>query len=385
MEEKCKLILPTQFPSAARCNLLQLQYFNFLLRLMADLDLWCLFEGDHEPFVITIPGHNYVFQLQREVHKSACNTICKDVDAKNLVLLKVCQPILFLIQPAFSDLFQVDIDAIQHNYGFHDLQVPDDAITLPPMSRVQQWWPDVLAEGHIRVFVRLPSGESELGLRGATILNVFMLLEPAQKRPRIARDNGKYLHKSLGTLAPSTVAKPSEVYRVQLDPSDRLMNDRPKTDTDRVPIALLYHGFGRFLDVLKGASTHDTLRFDRRTFEEKVDEFVGFMNEYYPNESIRNKKALKSLNAIFKCVIGDCRMLTQAVVSGLSTSDGHAISLTLCIEVILEVKNELSETDADPIFELSSYYTQAIKEEEGSLQGLLGCFPFPALGIVVIG
>ena len=185
-------------------------------------------------------------------------------------------------------------------------------------------------------------------------------------------------------MAPSTVAKPSEVYRVQLDPSDRLMNDRPKTDTDRVPIALLYHGFGRFLDVLKGASTHDTLRFDRRTFEEKVDEFVGFMNEYYPNESIRNSKALKSLNGIFECVLGDCSMLMQAIVFEARASDGHALSPTHCIEVILEVKNELSGTGADPIFELSSYYTHAIREE-GSLQGLLGCFPFPALGIVVIG
>ena len=211
-----------------------------------------------------------------------------------------------------------------------------------------------------------------------------MFPDPAQKQPRIARDHGKYLHKSLGTLAPSVVAKSSEVYRVQRDPSDRLMNDRPQTDTDRVPIALLYHGFGRFLDALKGASTDHTHSSDRQMFEEKVDEFVGFMNEYYRDESIRNKKAVKSLNGIFECVLENYRMLMPAIVSG-TCSSGHALSPTQGIEIILEVKNELSGTGTDPISELSSHYTQALKEEEHSLQGLLGCFSFPALGIVVIG
>ena len=265
-------------------------------------------------------------------------------------------------------------------------------LKLDPFDKLSKVFVDGIFDAHIRVIVRVPGVWLYAVLLSLHTLTCFaeeqmpreLLPEPAQKRPRIARDHGKYLHKSLGTMAPSTIAKTSEVYKVQHDPSDRLMNDRPKTDTDRVPIALLYHGFGRFLDVLKGASTHDTLTFDRRTFEEKVDEFVGFMNEYYRNEGIRNKKAIKSLNGIFECVLGDCSMLMQAIVFEARASDGHALSPTHCIEVILEVKNELSGTGADPIFELSSYYTHAIREE-GSLQGLLGCFPFPALGIVVIG
>ena len=76
-----------------------------LLRLMADLDLWCFFEGKNKPFVVTIPRHKYVSHLQQETSNQGHNSACKDVDPKDLVLLKVCQNILFLFQPAFYDFF----------------------------------------------------------------------------------------------------------------------------------------------------------------------------------------------------------------------------------------------------------------------------------------
>jgi hypothetical protein len=72
---------------------------------MADLDLLCLFEGENLPFVITIPRHKYVAHLQEEIFNQGRNTICTDIDSKNLVLLRVCQNGLFLFQPAFSAFF----------------------------------------------------------------------------------------------------------------------------------------------------------------------------------------------------------------------------------------------------------------------------------------
>ena len=56
------------------------------------------------------------------------------------------------------------------------------------------------------------------------------------------------------------------------------------------------------MDVLKGDSTDYTLSFNRRTFEEKVGEFVRFMNEYYPDERSRNKKVVDFVKT-FKYVV----------------------------------------------------------------------------------
>jgi hypothetical protein len=69
---------------------------------MDDHELWCILEGEDKPFLITIAGHKYVYQLQEEIYKTACDSICKP---KDLVLLKVCQNILFLFRPTFSDFF----------------------------------------------------------------------------------------------------------------------------------------------------------------------------------------------------------------------------------------------------------------------------------------
>jgi hypothetical protein len=266
------------------------------------------------------------------------------------------------------------------------LQVPDDATTLIPTTKIQEWWPDELTDGHIRVCVRLPSGESDfvLGLHDATGLNVFMLPEPARKRPRIDDDSGKYLQKDFGTIAPSEVAKPSLVYKNQNKHSERIANDRPTPDIDHLPIALLYRGFGHFLDVSNGASMMDhTLPINRRTFEEKVDEFMVSMNEYYLKVDDRNKNAVQFLNGIFQCVLEGCWPLTRAIVSHGRPSDGHALGPMGTIEVILEVRNELAGTAADPIIEHAAYYTQAL--ENDLTTGLLGRFSFPALGIVVVG
>jgi hypothetical protein len=222
-----------------------------------------------------------------------------------------------------------------------------------------------------------------LGLHDATGLNVFMLPEPARKRLRIDDDPGKYLQGDFGTIAPSEAAKLSLVIKNQNKPDERMANDRPERDTDHLPIALLYHGFGRFLDVSKGTSTDHTLPINRRTFEEKVDEFVVSMNKYYLKEEARNKKAVELLNDIFQCVLEGCWPLTRATVFQGRHSHGHALGPMRTIEVILEVKNELAGTAADPIIELATYYTQALKKDP--ITGLLGRFSFPALGIVVVG
>ena len=243
-------------------------------------------------------------------------------------------------------------------------------------TRIQDLWPEEPIEAHFHICVRLPRGESDL-CRFAQ-RRIFAPPEPPRKRFRIGDG---YLNSCLGELAPSTVAKPSVV---QNQPGDRDANDRPKSDAEHLPIALLYHGFGHFLDVADGASTDHILNIDRRQFEFSVDNFMGLMNLYYDSGMERGGQALCCLNDIFKhCLGGDTRPLTAGTDFPTFSSEGHALGLANNAEVILQVQNEFGSSDEDPIIQVSAHYTRSLKES--STRGVISHFLFPALGIVVIG
>jgi hypothetical protein len=145
---------------------------------------------------------------------------------------------------------------------------------------------------------------------------------------------------------------------------ERVANDRPVVDADYLPIALLYHGFGRFLDVANGPSLGDTpdTNINWPKFEVEVNEFIKSMDLYYSNKLARNKVALQRLNAIFACYTGDQRPLIRAVVRNQCQSDGHAVGPLKTIEAILELKNELTGT-ADSIIEICGHYTQSLLDK----------------------
>lgn len=185
-------------------------------------------------------------------------------------------------------------------------------------------------------------------------------------------------------MAPSDVARSSLVCKMQKNPSQRVANDRPEPDANHLPIALLYHGFGRFADIANGISTDHILdNIDWRTFEEKVDEFMTSMDNYYIKEIFRNGEAVQRLNDIFGCFLEDRRPIAPGFIFEGRYSDGHALGPTNTVEVILEVKNELSGTSAEPTIELAAYYTQSLKKDP--VRDDLSLFSFPALGIVLAG
>ena len=113
--------------------------------------------------------------------------------------------------------------------------------------------------------------------------------EPPRKRPRREDDDvvEEYLKGPLATLAPSTVAEHDAVYHMQRYPDQRVANDRPRLDHEGLPIALLYHGFGHFLDIATGASTDRIFDIDQRGFEMNVDEFMWNVGVYCDGEDYR--------------------------------------------------------------------------------------------------
>jgi hypothetical protein len=69
-------------------------------------------------------------------------------------------------------------------------------------------------------------------------VNIFMLPERTRKRPRIDEDRRKYLHKTLGTMVPSEVAKTSQVYKLQHDPSAAIQKGITADPTTNLNVSL---------------------------------------------------------------------------------------------------------------------------------------------------
>jgi hypothetical protein len=184
---------------------------------------------------------------------------------------------------------------------------------------------------------------------------------------------------AFGTNAPSSVGKFSEL---QKQPSQRVANDRPHSDHDHLPISLLYHGFGRFFDAKYGSSTDGTPDINRQQFEFKVNVFMEVMNAYYCSETDRTDNALQCLNDIFACYLGNPQPLAAGMVFEDHRSDGHVLGPANTIEAILQVRNELGSRGTDPAIEISTLYTQSLKQK--STKEATPRFLFPALGKVVI-
>jgi Crinkler effector protein N-terminal domain len=47
--------------------------------------LWCIIGGDTQPFKVTAPINNDIFQLKELIYEKKKNT-CRDINAENLVL-----------------------------------------------------------------------------------------------------------------------------------------------------------------------------------------------------------------------------------------------------------------------------------------------------------
>jgi hypothetical protein len=56
---------------------------------MSDVALWCLIEGDSMPFEVTAPVNANINRLKEVVREKGKNGVLGNVDAKDLVLLKV--------------------------------------------------------------------------------------------------------------------------------------------------------------------------------------------------------------------------------------------------------------------------------------------------------
>ncbi|KAI0263452.1 hypothetical protein BC834DRAFT_313901 [Gloeopeniophorella convolvens] len=142
-------------------------------------------------------------------------------------------------------------------------------------------------------------------------LHVIAKLQPVpivcgKKRSRTQYEESTppFLLGPMITLSPSSAARPDEVRSMQQYSDQRVANNRPNVDFGHTPIALLYRGFGCFLDHIACGSA-DTVDVadgvNIHALEEPVGAFVDAMRDYYPDEETRRDAAVTLLNDIFNC------------------------------------------------------------------------------------
>jgi hypothetical protein len=126
------------------------------------------------------------------------------------------------------------------------------------------------------------------------------------------------------TTAPSTTGK-SDVYeRLQHQPSEKILDDRPEPDPDIPPIPLLYDGFGHFLDIMDARDDVPGLTdVDVLKLRKEVDNLASKMTGYFNNEDDRMDAALPCLNRIFEAHTGINIPKVAASAIGSVRADGH--------------------------------------------------------------
>ena len=201
----------------------------------------------------------------------------------------------------------------------------------------------------------------------------------------------RFLELKIVNVAPSSIAKTENYRKIQKQYSQRILDDRPRTDGFVPPISLLYDGFGVFDDVLceRGQVPGET-SIPEVEFLGKVNAFAKEMAEFYGSEADRQKAVIHRLEDIFSVhsdpAIARGSLSASKIGSRPIISDGHVKGAHGAIIFCVECKNEISGTSCEPSAELVSRVANSFKEGlNGEHRALFHGWRTPALGMIQIG
>jgi len=190
---------------------------------------------------------------------------------------------------------------------------------------------------------------------------------------------------------PSEVSDPQAYQTLQLEPHQRILDDRPSADRFIPPISLLYDGFGDFDDVLyerrKVPGESSILEVE---LWDEVDTFADQMAQFYDTDADRRGTVLRSLGRIFRArrdphPVGKSINASKSGLSQIGSvgyTDGAHGAMVFCVEC----KNELSNISCEPSAELVSHVAGSFKKQlDGEHRALYHGWRVPALGMTQIG
>jgi hypothetical protein len=185
------------------------------------------------------------------------------------------------------------------------------------------------------------------------------------------------------TIAPSSAAKP-DIFET-LEPTEKIFDDRPEPDPNIPPFALLYEGFGHFLDIVDGHDAPGVADIDVMKLHKEVDELASKMNRYYDYEYERRDAALPCLTRIFSARQGIKIPPLSAADIGSVTSDGHNTGPHRAATGVIEIKNRITLINAIPHIELACYVARLNAIGMGEHPELFQQWRVPCLGLTIIG
>ncbi|TFK18037.1 hypothetical protein FA15DRAFT_731608 [Coprinopsis marcescibilis] len=276
-----------------------------------------------------------------------------------------------LIKQKRNCLAHIDVTDMQLFKPKNPLPVDDDLDRLPalkideqeklsPARKISAIFEDI-RDSEIHVFVHAPTG---LKRAASPSLLQYDLLKRAK----------------LIDLAPSQIAKPAQYKSLQQNPSQKILDDRPSPDVDVAPIALLYHGFGHFEDII---TCREAINIEQ--CRSSVDAFAEAMSCFYPTENDRRDAALPHLNGIFSAHVGATIPSVHPAFIGTAGSDGHSVGRHGQPLNVIEIKNEQAGIQALPQIEAAAYVGRLHNSMMPAARVLLEQWRMPCLGITIIG
>ena len=160
---------------------------------------------------------------------------------------------------------------------------------------------------------------------------------------------------------------PVEFSKQQNDKERAIHFDRPPSTAFPIPATLLNPIFGKFID---DCQTHEPTAEDNKL----ILKLSTAMSSFFGDELTRASK--------FREILGASKMdFTSTVLEGTRyTTDGD-IQSNKCRYAILEVKNEIGSSSAEPHFQAMSYYVCSTKPKVSERAH----FRFPCILITLFG
>ncbi|KAF5316481.1 hypothetical protein D9619_006109 [Psilocybe cf. subviscida] len=215
-------------------------------------------------------------------------------------------------------------------------------------------------------------------------LLIFKKPAPPQKAslkrplPPSASNEHENLQKTkIARHAPSDMAKPARYASIQMDPSERILDDRPTPDVIVAPIALLYSPFGEFEDIFTNGVPPTDIHVDLRKMEENIDALAAAMCRFYIDEATRRLAGIPLLNAILEFPIraGD--------VAKPARSDGHC-DVGGMISTIVDWKDAFANISTYPHARCVGYVAHSHVASDKA-KDLCGRQILPALAMTFLG
>ena len=189
------------------------------------------------------------------------------------------------------------------------------------------------------------------------------------------------------TNEPSDTEKSAVHQRIQEEPSENILDDCPEPDPDILPIALVYEGYGHFLDIMKARDDVPGLAdVDVEELEDAVDDLASKMTGFFSNDDDRRNEALPILNRVFSARRRiEIPQLYAAAIGSVQTG-GHNIANGVAT-MIAEFKNWSADISSLPEMEVLCYPARpnARQMNDEAFRQLFLRWRVPCVGLTIVG